>query len=78
MCQHGCLAGEGAKTVPQDLGDLAILVGDMFLTVEDAQDDIAKTRKGDATPCGLGPFAPTKVNQVEPRPPTHHASLVVH
>ena len=42
MCQHGCLAGEGAKTVPQDLGDFTVFVGDMFLTVEDAKEDIAK------------------------------------
>ena len=59
------LAADGAQDLPQELGHLALLEGEMSLAVEDAEDDVAEAGLGDAAPQGLGPLAPPEVNEVK-------------
>ena len=62
------LATHRAQHLPQQLGHLALLEGQVSLAVEDAEDDIAEAGDGDGAPQGLGPLAAAEVNQMQPRP----------
>ena len=47
--QHGGLAAGGAKALAQQEGDGALAAGEVTLTVEDAQEDVAHGGQGDAS-----------------------------
>ena len=62
------LAADGAQDLPQELGHLALLEGEMSLAVEDAEDDVAEPGDGDGPAQRLRPLAASEVNQMQPRP----------
>ena len=67
MSQHCRLASHRTQAFFQYLGDFALPVRQVLLAVEDAQNDIAQARQGDAIGARQPrPFAAAKVNQVEP------------
>ena len=77
---HRCsphLTTHGAQDLPQELGHLALLEGQVSLPVEDPEDDVAEAGDGDGAPQGLGPLTAPEVDQVEPGPPAkeHGAGL---
>ena len=43
MGQHGGLASDRAEALLEDLGDFALPVRQVLLTVEDSQDDVAQS-----------------------------------
>lgn len=63
------LATHRAQHLPQQLGHLALLEGQVPLAVEDPEDDIAEAGDGDGAPQGLGPLTTSEVDQMQPRPP---------
>ena len=63
--QEGGLAADGAEDLPQQPRHSALLEGQVSLSVEDAEDDVAEASLGDAAAQGFRPLAPPEVDQVK-------------
>ena len=75
MGKHGRVAGEGAQALAEHLSHLALPAGQVFLPVEDGEDDVAKAGEGDASTLLPGSLTTSKVDEVKPAPSSNHSTF---